>query len=107
MGDGALPDAVWPILDVERLTPESDLRFRDAVAVRDGDGVVARLGERFRLLRRVWAALAMSDPGHVGEVGVVSKKAVLTVPVGPLRCLATMTSATPRSALASLYSSSR
>ena len=25
MGDGALPDAVGSVLDVERLTPESDL----------------------------------------------------------------------------------
>ena len=47
MGDGALPDAVGSVLDVERRAPESDLRFGDAVAVRDRDGVLSgRLSRR-------------------------------------------------------------
>jgi hypothetical protein len=64
-GDGALPDAVGSVLDVERPGPKSDLRFGDAVAIRDGDGVVA--GLRGQLLR---SGVDCLDRGVTGlEIG--------------------------------------
>jgi hypothetical protein len=67
MGDGALPDAVGAVFDVERPAPESDPRFGDAVAVLDGDGVVA--GLRGQLLRKSVGCLGhgvatISQPRH-------------------------------------------